>query len=329
MEAVEETPKVLRHGAHDPGGLVTVAADRPFDMDGLPLGRLAFTLTYADAGIVRVDAGPARYVEIVGTFTVVGGAVTGGTASQIRLIEGGVLTMNIGNVPANALALVNGLLGRNVAAVDHQMFGGADEVTGSGFADTLNGHGGDDTLLGGDGPDFIRGLEDADVIEGGAGDDDLNGNTGGDVVRGGAGADTVRGGQDNDYVFGGDGDDPHLNGNLGDDEVFGGNGRDTLFGGQGNDMLFGEAGDDLLSGDLGADTLTGGGGADRFVLRAGGGFDWISDFSEVEGDRIQLDRGVAYTLTSEGGQYVVDLGGGARIGLAGVGTFSADWIVQV
>jgi Ca2+-binding RTX toxin-like protein len=318
---------VLHHGAHDPGGLLRAAPDRPFDMDSLPTGRAAFSLSSVASGLIRLDANPSRYIEIFGAFTVAGGSVAGGTVTGIRLGEGGVVLMDLTNVPANPVTLVAGLLGRDAASVEHVLFGGADEIWGSGLGDTLTGHGGDDSLMGGAGADFIRGLGDADVIEGGDGDDDLNGNLGVDVVRGGTGSDTVRGGQDGDYVFGDAGDDPHLNGNLGDDEVFGGDGRDTVFGGQGADMLFGEGGDDLVSGDLGADTLHGGAGADRFAIRAGGGLDWVADFNAAEGDRIQLDRGVGFAVTGYEGQVMIELADGARLGLAGVAGPAGDWIV--
>lgn len=317
MEFDEAPPKVLHHGAHEPGSLI-LAGVRSLDMDNLALGRQAATLTTATSGTLRLDFGAGRWVEVQGDFTIAGGAPTGGTVARVQVFEAGQLAMDITNTPFNPAALVRDLLARDFDGVVHSLFGGADEVRGSALADSLTGYNGDDTLMGGDGNDFIRGLNDADIVEGGAGDDDLNGNLGIDVVRGGGGADTVRGGQDNDYVFGDAGDDPHLNGNLGDDEVFGGAGRDTLFGGQGNDMLFGDEGDDLLSGDLGADTLTGGAGADRFLLRAGGGFDWIADFSSASGDRVQIAPGVAYTVVTVSGQAVIDLGGGDRIGLAGV-----------
>jgi Ca2+-binding RTX toxin-like protein len=185
-----------------------------------------------------------------------------------------------------------------------------------------------DTLFGTSGPDFIRGLDGNDQIEGGAGDDDINGNMGSDTVYGGEGADWVRGGKDNDFVDGSAGDDPHVNGNLGDDTVRGGIGADTCYGGQGNDLLFGDTGDDLLSGDLGNDTLTGGFGADRFAMAKGGGFDWITDFSAAQGDRIQLAPGTAYSYSAHQGQVAVNLGGGDLIVLMGVPAGTAgDWVI--
>lgn len=74
----------------------------------------------------------------------------------------------------------------------------------------------------------------------------------------------------------------------------GGAGDDALYGGIGNDALSGGDGNDVLTGGKGADTLTGGAGADRFVVRLGdtGGTiaagDTITDFSEAQGDRIDL-----------------------------------------
>lgn len=83
------------------------------------------------------------------------------------------------------------------------------------------------------------------------------------------------------------------------DQIQGGNGNDILFGGEGNDTLKGGAGDDVLVGgkeinalDLvtGNDELTGGTGADIFVLGGANSSNLalVTDFSAVEGDRIQL-----------------------------------------
>jgi Ca2+-binding RTX toxin-like protein len=205
----------------------------------------------------------------------------------------------------------------------------SDRLNGTAAADSMTGGGGDDLMLGGAGDDFLRGLDGADTVEGGAGNDDANGNVGSDIVRGGEGADFVRGGRDADTVYGDAGDDPHVNGNIGDDSVIGGDGRDTVYGGQGADTLYGEAGDDFLSGDLGTDILYGGAGADRFAIRPGSGVDWVADFRPAEGDRIQLAPGTPYSVSSAGGQVVVDLGGGDLLGLMGVaaGTFLSEWIV--
>lgn len=184
-----------------------------------------------------------------------------------------------------------------------------------------------DYIYGKSGSDTIIALDGNDLVHGGAGNDDVNGNVGTDLVSGDDGNDSVRGGRGDDTVMGLEGDDPHVNGNIGNDAVLGGNGADTLYGGQDNDTLSGEAGNDLLSGDLGNDALFGGAGADRFTTRLGGGVDWIGDFSQAEGDRIQLAPGTAYTLTSYQGQVIIDLGDGTQLGLAGVGSVSGDWLL--
>ena len=203
-----------------------------------------------------------------------------------------------------------------------------ENVVGGSAGDTITGNDAANGLYGEAGNDSIRGMNGDDVIDGGAGNDDLNGNQGQDSVYGGDGADTVRGGQGNDTVSGGPGDDPHVNGNLGDDLVYGGAGNDTVFGGQGNDTLYGEAGNDVLSGDLGNDILVGGPGQDVFRFRPGSGVDWVRDFNGAEGDRIELPPGVAYTLTTENGQLVFDLGGGDRLGLVGVAPAAfGNWVI--
>ena len=64
----------------------------------------------------------------------------------------------------------------------------------------------------------------------------------------------------------------------------------TMVGGAGNDRLFGAAYADRLDGGAGRDILTGGGGADTFVFTADtlDARDIVTDFSQVEGDRVDL-----------------------------------------
>ncbi len=161
---------------------------------------------------------------------------------------------------------------------------------------------------GGSGNDTIYGNDFANEIYGNAGNDTINGAIGADVLRGGQGNDTIRGGQGADW----------LNGNLGNDSVLGDLDGDTLRGGGGNDTLSGGEGADTLYGDVGNDTLTGGNGADIFVFRAvaGEGSDFIADFLQSAGDKIQL-TGIYSSFnqaqthfTTAGGDLVIDLGVG-------------------
>ncbi|MDB5446339.1 MAG: hypothetical protein JWQ97_1656 [Phenylobacterium sp.] len=189
---------------------------------------------------------------------------------------------------------------------------------------------GNDVMAGGPGAEYLRGAAGADTITGGAAADTINGNAGADSLQGGAGDDLVLGGRDNDVLQGQDGADD-LNGNLGDDTVDGAAGADTVRGGQGNDVLFGGDGADWLSGDRGDDTLSGGAGADTFHASLGSGLDKVLDFNAQDGDRIQLDPGVAYTVAQQGPDTVITLGGGAdRIVLAGVqaDTLPSGWLFE-
>ncbi|WOO41005.1 Calx-beta domain-containing protein [Rubellicoccus peritrichatus] len=64
--------------------------------------------------------------------------------------------------------------------------------------------------------------------------------------------------------------------------------RNSLNGGWGQDNLIGAELDDLLRGGPSDDTFTGNAGADRFQIFMGDGNDRISDFSESEGDHLDL-----------------------------------------
>ncbi len=106
----------------------------------------------------------------------------------------------------------------------------------------------------------------------------IDGDGGADMIYGMEGDDTLRGEGGGDMIFGGEGDD----------WLEGGAGEDLLMGGEGDDMIFGGEGDDMMIGGEGSDTMIGGTGADTFVFNQSSGHDTITDFSKVEGDRIDL-----------------------------------------
>lgn len=127
----------------------------------------------------------------------------------------------------------------------------------------------------------------------------IEGNGRGNVLSGLAGNDTLLGRGGNDRLFGGAGND-QLSGGDGDDELYGQQGNDRLWGDRGNDLLSGEDGNDVLIGYGGVSTerdrLFGGAGADTFVLGTrrdgvfylGSGYAIIGDFSQAQGDKIQV-----------------------------------------
>jgi Ca2+-binding RTX toxin-like protein len=138
--------------------------------------------------------------------------------------------------------------------------GDAEKVAGvlAGYAQEFLGSAGDDVFTGGDFDDVIYG------------------NLGNDVLRGGAGNDAIYGGKGDNFLIGG----------ADDDQLFGASGRDTLYG---------EDGDDYLAGAKGRDILFGGAGADSFAFlkkadskSKNKGWDIIRDFSQDEGDQIDL-----------------------------------------
>lgn len=195
---------------------------------------------------------------------------------------------------------------------------GGDTVMGNHVANLIDGGAGDD---------YLRGMEGDDSLVGGAGFDDINGNTGNDTAAGGLGADWVVGGKDNDRLTGEAGNDI-VYGNLGDDWCDGGDGDDIVRGGQDQDVLWGQAGNDWLSGDRGDDTITGGAGADIFHTFGEAGLDRVTDFNRAEGDRVMLDPGVTYTVSQQGADTVIEMGGGGRMVLVGVAqaSLTGEWI---
>jgi Ca2+-binding RTX toxin-like protein len=202
--------------------------------------------------------------------------------------------------------LVNTLIGGN----------GNDTVDGGDGNDWLYGGAGNDILDGGVGNHRLYGDAGNDTMTGGDGNDALNGGAGNDSMTGGAGNDTYTVDNGADLVFetGLGGVDVvfttvdyqlaagqeveflrvsgtvglSLTGNELVNTLVGGTGNDTLDGGDGNDALYGGAGNDRIEGGAGNDLLTGGTGADMFLYSAGDGDDRFSDFSSVEGDKVDL-----------------------------------------
>jgi Ca2+-binding RTX toxin-like protein len=159
---------------------------------------------------------------------------------------------------------------------------GADHLSGSAAADTLLGYLGDDVLRGGGG---------ADLLDGGAGTDIAmySENSVGVTINLAAGT-GVGGTAQGDVLRSIEG-------------VYGGAGNDTLVGTTGANTLVGGGGNDLLIGGAGKDTLAGGAGADRFTYAALGDStvaapERITDFSHVQGDRIDLHGIDASTATA-------------------------------
>ena len=172
--------------------------------------------------------------------------------------------------------------------------GGNDIITGTSGDDYVEGGDGNDILIflpggnnrgfGGDGYDQIQGGDGHDALYGGETAADLA-----DAIYGRGGNDTIDGGYGNDELRGDAGDDV-IEGGHGADTIVGGTGNDRLSGGAFGDAIFAGAGADFVNGGFGHDRVNGGAGADTFyhVGVLGHGSDWIQDFSDAEGDRLQL-----------------------------------------
>ncbi|MEI6643887.1 MAG: calcium-binding protein [Novosphingobium sp.] len=207
-------------------------------------------------------------------------------------------------------------------------------INGNAGNNKLVGRSGNDTLYGGDGNDKLDGGSGSDQLFGGSGNDTYNVNASGDQVYETAsasdttdlgGTDTVVSsvmftlgqfvenltlsgkadikGTGNDLVntiIGNRGANTLL-GLAGNDTLRGGAGDDLVKGGAGNDSLKGEAGNDMLYGGEGKDTLIGGTGKDFFIFdTTPTSRDTITDFSNSDGDKIQLSKAVFTGFTYTG-----------------------------
>ena len=212
--------------------------------------------------------------------------------------------------------------------------------TGNGLNNVITGGVGDDHLIGGAGNDVLDGGAGLDVLEGGTGDDTYyvdqrtdivteNANEGNDTIiasiskfRMSANVENLQTTYTGTFVGVGNGLDNHLTGYVGNDFLQGKSGADTISGNDGNDTL---------EGDDGADILIGGHGADTFLYNfvsdsVFGSMDRITDFSSVDGDRIDvsvmdaIDGGGDDDFTFIGSDSFHHLAGELRFGTSGGNT---------
>jgi Ca2+-binding RTX toxin-like protein len=213
---------------------------------------------------------------------------------------------------------------------------GIEHLVGSAFNDTLIGDNGWNALTGGGG---------ADALYGKGGDDNLNGGAGADYLHGGDGIDLANymdspGGVTVNLATGatagGDAQGDvlvaieNVQGSSFADTITGSAGDNLLAGWKGNDVINGGAGADIIDGGGGQDSLTGGSGADTFVFydlsqwggqgaqasSPAGNPDWIWDFKQAEGDKIDLSEMDAnWTVGAD--QDFIFIGAGQFTGTAG------------
>jgi hypothetical protein len=108
--------------------------------------------------------------------------------------------------------------------------------------------------------------------------------------------------------------------------VVGGAGVLIALGGTGNDSITGGPANDVIDGGGGDNFLLGNGGADTFIVEPTAGTTYINDFSDDQGDRIDLAPFVGlHTLadvlaqaTQSGPNTVISFGGGSTITLSNV-----------
>lgn len=288
--------------------------------------------------VVEGGAGPDRLDGGAGEDTV--SYAGSGSGVSVSLAPGRV---SGGDATGDTLANFEHVVGSSHGDIlsgdgkDNRLYAGAgkDALYGGSGDDHLFGEAGDDLLLGGAGEDHLFGGVGNDLLYGDSEDDVLEGGSGSDTVDGGAGEDTASYAGSGAGVSvslatgrgqGGDAEGDRLNGI---EHLIGSSHGDTLTGDDDANRLSGGAGADILVGGVGSDVLTGGAGEDLFRFASGDGADTIGDFTDGE-DRIDLrahalDGGFAGLNLGQSGQDVVlELGGGDRITLVGVGPGTLD-----
>ncbi len=231
-----------------------------------------------------------------------------------NLVLGG--SANIDGFGNNAANVITGNIGANLLIGA----GGDDTLNGLAGNDQLFGGDGIDTLNGGNGDDALHGQAGADILDGGTGNDQMDGGAGADLMSGGAGDDQYIVDDAGDMVVEGasQGTDhvstnlqrytltanvENLTGTSADKQLLTGNDlRNVITTGAGDDVIDGRGGNDVIIAGTGNDRMTGGTGSDVFVIgnaevtlstlnntgRPTYQVDTVSDFSLVDGDRIDL-----------------------------------------
>lgn len=265
------------------GGKDILAAAATWDVLSGGSGGDTFEFAAAGNGVdTIIDWGMGDRISVAGASF--GGAVTAGTGEAVALnaVEAstvsGTTTLFIGTDATPGADVVIRLAG-SFAADSFTLNGNLIEAP-KGVVVTGRGD-----LVGGEGDDTLIALHGVTRMEGGDGDDTyVLGNPNDRLIeQPGGGSDEVR--SEWNYALGDNLERLVLAGD-----------RHTR--GTGNDLdnvVTGNGGRNVLTGGAGADTLTGGGGADQFVYRsveesgvAPGTRDIVTDFSSLEGDRIDL-----------------------------------------
>jgi Ca2+-binding RTX toxin-like protein len=177
-----------------------------------------------------------------------------------------------------------------------------ENLWGSAHGDTLIGNDGDNVLMGAGGNDMLKGGGGADLLDGQTGIDTVSysdsdagvlvlmeidhasgGHAEGDVLYN---VENLTGSAYDDHLWGTEADANVLRGGKGNDSLKGFGGADTLFGGIGADTLYGGTGQDIINGEAGNDTFKFSSAAECGLSRAVA--DQLSDFSEAQGDKIDL-----------------------------------------
>lgn len=322
---------------------------------GLSAGDIAGAQAiYGAATGGSVTAGPTAGNDVLtGTETGDAIAALAGNDSVSGLGGNDVLTGNAGN------DTIDGGTGNDAIWAGSDDLGadlihggsGNDTIAGGAGSDVIYGDAGTDLLFGGDGNDYVgvglasgftgEGPGASNTAWGGAGSDTLAGGDTSDLLGGGAGNDLIRAYGGNDVVYGGAGsgaNDDAIYGGAGNDTIFGGAGADRLYGEDDNDLIYGGEGNDIVDGGAGADalwsgagndTVAGGSGSDTFGFSTQSGADLIADFSNANGDRLDLG-GQTYQVDSDGqGNLELILSGGGTISFAGLheADFDSGWIL--
>jgi Ca2+-binding RTX toxin-like protein len=307
--------------------------------------------------------GGADDIKGGGGADIIDGGSGSDTALYLDSSEGVIVNLTTGTkgvggtAEGDTLTSIENLTG---SSYDDALTGdtGANKLSGDKGDDILKGGGGADELYGGANADMLMGGAGGDVLDGGTGVDTASygGSSAGVVVSllsdtaygGDADGDELNSienltgsaygdnlyGNDSANVLNGMGGADALKGFGGADKLNGGENADYLDGGAGFDVLNGGGGSDTLIGGADKDTMFGGTGADVFKIEAltdapaagYGNTDYIPDFSEADGDIINLSLIDANTLVG-GNQAFTFIGNeNAFTGAAGDLRFAAGFV---
>lgn len=219
-------------------------------------------VTIQTSSHIQITDGSGGEINYYGSFTYIGGDLSGGTITAFDIKEDGSLLFQLTDGNYDIIEL---FYATYFGYVEEFMLSGSDTIYGASGDDLILGFDGNDQIFGNGGNDYLSGDSGNDILDGGLGDDYMEGGSGNDtyivnskgdtvVEYSLSGIDTVK--SSVSYILGTYVENLTLTGTY---NLYG-------IGNWKNNTIIGNSGDNILNGKTGADTMMGGDGNDTYIV---------------------------------------------------------------